>query len=51
VFKDNPAPDEVTLWYQDRFPDGHTTVAPLTVKRIGGQWRVKFIFGTGETAN
>ncbi len=41
VFKDNSAPDEVTLWFQDRFADGHTSLGPLTVKRFGEHWKVK----------
>jgi len=48
VFKDNPAPDEVTLWFQDRFADGHTSLGPLTVKRFGEHWRVKFVVGAEE---
>jgi len=50
VFKDDPAPDEATLWFQDRFTDGHTTVAPLTLKRFGNQWKVKLIVG-GDDAS
>lgn len=45
VFTENPAPDEMTFWYQSRFKDGHTMMSPLTVKQIGGQWKVKMIAG------
>lgn len=46
VFTENPAPDEVTFWYQSRFKDGHTMVSPISVKQIGGQWKVKLIIGS-----
>jgi RNA polymerase sigma factor (sigma-70 family) len=43
VFTENPAPDEETLWFQSQFNDGHTLFSPLTLKRVGDQWKVKFI--------
>lgn len=45
VFTENPAPDEVTFWYQSRFKDGHTMVSPISVKQVDGQWKVKLIIG------
>lgn len=45
VFTENPAPDEVTFWYQSRFKDGHSMVSPISVKQVDGQWKVKLIIG------
>jgi cell division protein FtsB len=51
LFKDYPAPDEVTLWFQDRFTNGLTLVAPVTLKRFSDQWKVKLVVGAGEAGN
>jgi len=42
VFTENTTPDEVTLWFQNHFNDGHTLFSPLTLKHVGDQWKVKF---------
>ena len=42
VFTENTTPDEVTLWFQNQFNDGHTLFSPLTLKHVGDQWKVKF---------
>ncbi|MGO8699025.1 MAG: RNA polymerase sigma factor [Limisphaerales bacterium] len=47
VFTENTAPDEETLWFQSQFNDGHTLFSPLTLKRIGDQWKVMFVEGDG----
>jgi hypothetical protein len=51
LFKDNPTPDEVILWYQSKFNDGHTLVSPLTLTRSGDQWRVKIVLGPEGGSN
>jgi hypothetical protein len=45
ILTENPAPDEVTFWYQSRFKDGQTLVSPLTLKRVGDHWKVKLVVG------
>jgi RNA polymerase sigma factor (sigma-70 family) len=45
ILTENPAPDEVTFWYQSQFKDGHTMVSPLTLKHVGNTWKVKLISG------
>jgi hypothetical protein len=47
VFTENTTPDEVTLWFQSQFNDGHTLFSPVTLKRAGGQWKVVVILGDG----
>lgn len=37
-------PDEVTLLFQNQLADGSTEMSPLTLKRIGGNWKVKLPF-------
>ncbi len=51
VFKDNPAPDEVTFWFQSRFKDGQTLVSPLKLKRSGDQWKVEVVVGGNGAGN
>jgi len=51
LFKDNPTPDEVILWYQSKFNDGHTLVSPLTLTRSGDQWKVKIVLGPEGGSN
>ena len=41
ILTENPAPDEVTFWFQSQLKGGKTLVSPLTLKRVGGNWKVK----------
>jgi len=45
VLTDQTAPDAVTLWYQSRFKDGHTLVSPITLQRVGNNWKLKLVVG------
>ena len=42
---DSPAPDETTLWFQSRLKGGETLTSPLTLKRVGNEWKVKLSVG------
>jgi hypothetical protein len=48
ILTENPAPDEVTFWFQSQFKDGHTMVSPLTLKHVGGNWKVKLTPSGGQ---
>jgi len=48
ILTDSSAPDQVTLWFQSRFKDGHTLVSPLTLQRIGNSWKVRLVLGGDE---
>jgi len=49
LVKDDTTPDEVTLWFQSRLSDGQSLVSPLTLKRVGDNWKIKLIIGRGES--
>jgi hypothetical protein len=42
---DTVAPDEKTYWFQNRLKGGETLISPLTLKRVGDQWKVKLSQG------
>jgi RNA polymerase sigma factor (sigma-70 family) len=44
VSTDTTAPDEVTLLFQNQIGDGTTEMSPLTLKQIGGNWKVRLPF-------
>jgi RNA polymerase sigma factor (sigma-70 family) len=48
ILTENPAPDEVTFWFQSQLNGGKTMVSPLTLKRVGGNWKVKLTPSGGQ---
>jgi hypothetical protein len=42
---DSPTPDETTYWFQNRLKGGETIISPLTLNRVGNQWKVKLVLG------
>jgi len=44
VSMDKPAPDEVTFVFENVLADGNTQLSPLTLKQVGGNWKVKLPF-------
>ena len=46
---DNPTPDETTYWFQSRLTGGETIISPLTLNRVGNQWKVKLVVGGDKT--
>ena len=56
VSSDTSVPDEVTMLFQNQLADGNTKMSTLTLKQVGGNWKVKLPFhhtddkpGTGVT--
>ena len=48
ILTENPAPDEVTLWFQSQLKGGKTLVSPLTLQHVDGNWKVKLTHSDGQ---
>jgi hypothetical protein len=46
---DSPTPDETTYWFQNRLTGGETIISPLTLTRVGNQWKVRLVLGGDKT--